>query len=252
MKIIDTRKKSKWIVQSWHDACEKIKSPKDLKARLAESFPEDLPDDLSFKVGYFQGKSGSKRWIIEPRDLEKMYSLFKKKNTEINLWCEGKSPTEELEPAKKRAKTSGATRRELFEDEVETIFIKLKDMHPKFPLPKLRLWARLIKNGRYDKYDKPPDIPLISGSSAKPKESMTEAFKGAAREVVNLIQSGASDKDSTPPSTYSSPLKMAQFRRSCLDDLRKIKELFEDGVLTDDEFKEQKENILGSLKKNVH
>ena len=53
VKLIDTRKKSKLIVRLWHDVTEKFKSPTDLKARLVESFPDDLPDDLSFQVGYF-------------------------------------------------------------------------------------------------------------------------------------------------------------------------------------------------------
>lgn len=32
-----------------------------------------------------------------------------------------------------------------------------------------------------------------------------------------------------------------------MEDLKKIKELYEDGVLTEEEFKEQKENVLLSL-----
>ena len=103
VKIIDTKKKSKWIVRSWHDADEKFTSPAALKARLVESFPEDLPDNLNFQVGYFQGKQGAKRWIVEPRDLEKMYTVFKN-GTEIHLWCDGKpQPDSSSEPAPKRS-----------------------------------------------------------------------------------------------------------------------------------------------------
>ena len=117
--------------------------------------------------------------------------------------------------------------------------------------PKLRLWARLIQAGRYDDYDKPPNIPLISGSSGavKSKDSMREAVTGAATAVVKMLQS-TEKTTPTHPSTsmHASPLKAAQLRRSCLEDLKKIKELLEDGVLTNGEFREQKENILHSLK----
>jgi len=39
-----------------------------------ESFPDDVPDHVSFQVGYFEGKNSTKRWIVEPRDLQSMYS----------------------------------------------------------------------------------------------------------------------------------------------------------------------------------
>ncbi len=178
------------------------------------------------------------------------------------MWCKGKESTtsttelEEKEPPAKRAKT-GCTRRELFETEVDEIFKKLKDKHPQIAAPKIRLWARLIHSGRCDDYNMPPNIPLITGApvGAKPKESMTDVITGAATAVVKMLQSNGSSDPSTPSSaasgptsTYISPLKTAQLRRSCLDDLKKIKELHEDGVLTEVEYLEEKKSILNSLK----
>lgn len=245
-------------MRSWHDASnEKFTCPNTLKARLVESFPDDLSDDLNFQVGYYMGKNGAKRWIIEPRDLESMYSAFKK-GTEIHLWCEGKQPEHngsQEPPAPKRSKTS--TRRELFEEEVDEIFKKLREKHEDFEGPKLRLWARLLHSGRYDDYDNPPNIPLITGSSSsskKTKDTMKEALTGAATAVVKMLQSSSSERQvserspSTTSAYYASPLKTAQLRSSCLEDLKKIKELYEDGVLTEKEFMEQKESILNSLK----
>ena len=45
-----------------------------------------------------------------------------------------------------------------------------------------------------------------------------------------------------------SPLRMTTIRRSCLQDLKMLKELLEDGVLTEIEFTEEKQNILATLK----
>ena len=138
-------------------------------------------------MAIFFGKNGAKRWIIESRDLEKMYSVFKE-GTEIHLWCETKfKPDDELEPQRKRPKTGGTTRREIFEDEVDEIFRKLKEKHHDMTAPKLRLWARLIQSGRYDDYEQPPNIPLISGSSVKSKDTMKEAFIGATTAVVQML-----------------------------------------------------------------
>ncbi len=78
----------------------------------------------------------------------------------------------------------------------------------------------------------PSNIPLITGSptpAKAKKESMSDAFAGAAKAIVDVLKS-----PSRAP--HVSPMKSAQLRRSCLEDL---KELFEDGVLSQEEFMEQ-------------
>ena len=79
---------------------------------------------------------------------------------------------------------------------------------------------------------------------------MKEAFTGAATAVVQMLQSHQSSEKGSPVASaaYHSPLKTAQLRSSCLEDLKKLKELYEEGVLTQIEFTEQKESILRSLK----
>lgn len=255
LRIINPKKKSAFTVLTWHDATEAFDSPMSLKARLVESFPNDLPDNLDFQVGYLEGRNGTKRWIVEPRDLQRMYSLVET-GSKVTLWAEGKSSDDDEPPRKKSKTGSTSTRRELFEEEVDDAFKKLKEKHPDMATPKLRLWARLIQSGRHDDYETPPNIPLITGSPAtsKPKkESIGDALTGAATAVVKLLQTQQKDSCSKKPqsqlptSTYISPMKLAQLR-SCLEDLKKIKELLEDGVLTEEEYQEEKQTILNSLK----
>ena len=76
-------------VRTWHDASETFDSPRSLKLKLMESFPDDVPDHVSFQVGYFEGKNSTKRWIVEPRDLQSMYSVLEE-GQKITLWYEGK------------------------------------------------------------------------------------------------------------------------------------------------------------------
>ena len=45
-----------------------------------------------------------------------------------------------------------------------------------------------------------------------------------------------------------SPLKVVTLRRSCLDDLKRAKELYEEDILTDVEFHDEKQRILDMLK----
>jgi hypothetical protein len=143
---------------------------------------------------------------------------------------------------------------------LDDIYQQLKDKHQEnFTGPQLRLWARMLRAGRYSDYDHAPQVPLITGMpTAKPKETLKDALAGAATAVVKMVLSGGSTKGSTEKgactpvnkstSTYISPLTNSQLRRSCLEDLKKIKELHEEGVLTEEEFFEQKACILNSLK----
>ena len=69
------------------------------------------------------------------------------------------------------------------ESDLDEIFHDLKKKNPKMEAPKLRLWAKLIESGRYDSYEDPPAIPLITGGPlpGKPKkESLSDAVSGAA------------------------------------------------------------------------
>ena len=265
VRIINPKKKSDFVVRTWHDASETFDSPRSLKLKLMESFPDDVPDHVSFQVGYFEGKNSTKRWIVEPRDLQSMYSVLEE-GQKITLWCEGKgrsSPVSKNDdsepPPAKKAKQSatGTSKRESFEEEIDKIFTKLKEKHPDMPAPKLRLWARLIQSGQHD-YENPPNIPLITGTPAttsKLKDSVAEALTSAATAVVKLLQpTQSNDSPSTPKtqstghSTYISPMKLAQLRRGCLEDLKKVKELLEEGVLTEQEYQEEKQQILHCLK----
>ena len=168
-----------------------------------------------------------------------MSEMYKKANkTNINLWCEGKRVHDDAPPPAKKQKT----KRDLVEKEVDDILKALKDKHADLTLPKLRLWARLIHSGHHDDYDTPPNIPLItvSPNPAKGKrDCMSDALTGAAKVIASVLK--PSSPQTPPPSSATgiSPMKSAQLRRSCLEDLKRIKELLEDDVLSEAEFKEE-------------
>ena len=122
------------------------------------------------------------------------------------------------------------------------------------PSPKLRLWAKVIHSGRYDDYDTPPDVPLTTGAPAplKPrKNNVATALTGAASVIVQALSSSprrGSRDENEGASAMMSPLKITTIRRNCLDDLKKLKEFYEDNILTQDEFSGEKEHILATLR----
>ena len=124
------------------------------------------------------------------------------------------------------------TQRDTLEDETDEIFAKLREKHSDTPSPKLRLWAKVIHSGRYDDYDTPRDVPLITGAPAplKPrKNNVATALTGAASVIVQALSSsprrGSRDENDEGASAMISPLKMTRIRQNCLDDL-KLKELY--------------------------
>ncbi len=84
---------------------------------------------------------------------------------------------------------------------------------------------------------------------------MSDALLGAATAFAHALKTPTSTPStpSTPPSvrinsTVLSPNNQASLRRKYLEDLRMLSQLFNDGVLSDMEFQEQKDTILGGLR----
>ena len=191
-----------------------------------------------------------------------MYSCYEA-GVKVNLWCETrvketmKDTKDENEfPPSKRMK-GNASKREQIEGDTDEIFQKLREKNPKMDAPKLRLWAKLIQSGRHESYETPPQIPLITEAPppAKPKkDSFAEALTGVATTIAKALQppkafhSPIAQVRNESPTNKISPLKMTTIRRSCLDDLKKLKELLEDRVLSEAAFCEEKEHILATLK----
>ena len=76
------------------------------------------------------------------------------------------------------------------DEEIDDIFHKLKENNPEMAAPKLRLWAKLIQTGQHESYEVPPPILLITGPcpSKDKKDTLTEAFSGAASAIVKALQ----------------------------------------------------------------
>ena len=189
---------------------------------------------------------------MDKRDLSKMYKSFGD-TSKINLWCERKmqDADENEDPVPKKRKK--VTDNEHVQEDIDNIFQDLKEKHPKMEGPKLCLWAKLIQSGRHESYETPPPISLITGGTSAPKpkmDSLTEAVAGAVSAIANVLQPKSSSiSEETSDSTKISPLKVASLRRSCLEDLKQLKDLLDDGVLTEIEFSNEKQQILSTLKK---
>lgn len=139
------------------------------------------------------------------------------------------------------------------------IIDKLSDKHSvKYTIPQLRLWAKFIQSKRHDSYDEPPKIPLITGTSESQgrtnKDSLSEVVAGAATAIVRALKNSPKKTITTPPpaacktAQIISPISHANLRRKHLEDLRMLHHLYDDGILSCQEYQEQKQNILSTLR----
>ena len=94
VKIINTKRKSDFIVRMWHSAKHAFNSPDEIKSGLINAFPSEVPSTSTFQVGYLEPPSNTKRWLVEKRDLVAMYEHFEP-GSKINLWCDAKPTCEE-------------------------------------------------------------------------------------------------------------------------------------------------------------
>lgn len=128
------------------------------------------------------------------------------------------------------------------------MFQKLREKHgSKWSGPQYRLWARAIVSGVHESDDHPPNAPMFSGGLQKqPKESIVDAFTGAATVIAKAIVNPKALQDVTDTERFS-PGKKVDIRMKNLEQLRILQKLREDGILSQDEFTEQKRIVLQSL-----
>ena len=107
-----------------------------------------------------------------------------------------------------------------------------------------RLWARMLVTGVDSSKENPPQVPMITGSTPRHPVSQNSS-------VVQSPQINQTVSEGTAPQKGLgvSPGKISEIRGESYTQLATLKQLYEDGVLTLTEFDEQKEMILGGLKK---
>jgi len=252
VKVFDPCKKSEYIVRQLHKFKEKACSIAHLKQALMIELGNDVPREVvKCKMGYFEGRHQTKRWLACEDDLKLMYDKFKMPGSEIFLWCNGREVQDNT-----KGKSQVNNKRQAREEELDSIFKELKEKHDTYSGPQLRLWARMIASGTHDSFDEPPRVPMILGAPLpkrpKPQESMSTALIGAATAFAKVLSPSPPSCGTPEKVSHSSikisPGKTADIRMKNLEQLRYLQQLMEDGILSQKEFLEQKEIIMGALR----
>ena len=135
------------------------------------------------------------------------------------------------------------------EQQIKKITLELADMHGvKYNDNQFKFRARMMVNKQHDDMDHPPNIPLITGGVKKHarKESLTDAISGAATAFVKALASHRASPQKPPQhcvaatNTGVSPSSKAQLSGQYIEQFKSLQELRESGVLSEEEFEEQK------------
>ena len=97
---INPQKKSDVVVRQLPNLHARSESIVILRAKLIEKLGEQVPNTVTFDVGYYEGQRHSKIWLCSNSDLEAMY--HKHPTGEITLWCDGRIPGEVMGRSKRK------------------------------------------------------------------------------------------------------------------------------------------------------
>jgi hypothetical protein len=159
---------------------------------------------------------------------------------------------------RKRAADDFTTSASNHEEEIKRIAGQLSEKHGDlWDRKQYLLWARMYVNIQWTSLDKEPDIhvPLLRGGLKKvPKEeSISEAIAGAAIAFAKTLSVPSTPSSSIPTPSKPlpdgvSPASKAKLSSAYISQLRELQELRENGVLSEEEFQEQKRFALNNIR----
>ncbi|KAJ7380575.1 hypothetical protein OS493_009042 [Desmophyllum pertusum] len=188
--------------------------------------------DTTFRLGYY-GEGHQKFSITSEVQLGEAMSLVKKGL--VTLWVDPHFPKDDGRISVSSGKKRKANPRSANDDEesgkssYEERLSRLRANHT-LPEFKLSCWARMLVNGTHRSEEEPPDLPFFTGKAKGVKLTETETSGRASGQSVD-----------------DAAERKIRMRSAVLQQLRVLKALNGDGVLSDDEFLSQKEKLLKEL-----
>ncbi|KAK2557781.1 hypothetical protein P5673_020149 [Acropora cervicornis] len=178
--------------------------------------------DTTFQIGYYA--EGNKKFSISSEiHLAEAFSLVK--NGKITLWVDPHKDVPRSSLGRKRKGNSSVQDDRGTEKKKEVMNLAFHDLEGSMTFPSLNCAV----NGTHNSEDTPPNVPFFTGISKASKPSKT-------------VTSGEFSTQSTDNAE-----RKVRIRSSILQQLKDLKALREDTVLTENEFSSQKEKLLKEL-----
>ena len=249
---------------------EEVDSPCKLRKEIFAQCGESVvPKPEKMEVGYFY--QSKKLWLNNRLDMNDVWELIAK-GDKVTFWCVGTSeePEElskkrachdrsalESESQKKVKKTSKQDDKKAQADDYVT---QLQEKHgDKYTRFQYKLWAEMLATGVHTEVETPPVASMFSRENKRAKNvttdssALTEAVAGMVSVVSTLtqalsptLQPGTAEKSRLPSAL--SPIKKAELRSVYLKQMAELRQLYDNEVLTDQEYEEQRLEVIQSMR----
>ena len=250
---------------------EDLDSPSKIKDMIfAQCGKEVVPPPPDMEMGYFHGSS--KFWINNRLDVNDLWKLVNE-GEKVTFWCTGierscdrkRALNEESQASQpsentKKAKNSKQDERRAKTEEYET---KLKDKHgDKFTSFQFKLWTEMLTSGVHTDLDVPPAASMFGRETKKAKAPQKDSsdLSAAVVDMVSVVStlsqalSTSAQAQLNRPHTSSShpvswsPMKRAELRSMYLKQMTELRQLYDDGILSEEEYEEQRLELVESLR----
>ena len=240
VKIINPQKKSDYSLRKWRHVSKRFPSVESIQSQLIKDFGDVLPSRKEdIELGYIKpghGAKGRTQWIFTEEDLYKEHAekteiiiwLYRYQEKELTAKKRARSPTAQ-ESTKKKRKSSVVNTQKLLE--VEEIVDKLKTKHEgKYTIEQINVRAHLIHMKKTQSYEELPDKPFFRVKSKKAEDKKSTSSSSGVPDGI-------------------SPSKRISLRTELLDQMEKLSNLYEKGVIDRAKYDNLQENILCDINK---
>lgn len=259
LKIISPANKKEFQLYTIRGLTADVDSPDNLKKALAQQYGDLLPPIDKMEIGYFH--QAKKMWIKNRLDLTDVWKLVHK-GERVTLWSMGtateptngqKRPLEKNgeEPVSKRAKAQSISeeKKARLADYEHQLQQKHGDKYSRF---QIKIWAEALASGQYSDLDNPPGYAMFGREKDKKsnKDGHVEVVMSGMMNMMNTLCQALTPKV-TPPERRQvglSPMKKAELRSTYLKQLSELRQLRDNGILTEDEYEEQREDLIDSMR----
>ena len=248
-KLVNSIKKSDYRIYNIREGV-KFDGIVSLENFIKSTFKEFHDCDNDLRIGYVEpghGWKGRQQWINSDEDMNELYSVYKDAKC-IMLWCylpkkdnpKRKSRKSTDEPVSKRAKC--VENNDVKINEANFFFETLKMKHEKlYKTEQLHAWAQLIQMKKHESLEDPPDYPF---------------FKGKKQRKQKFEETSTSDECECAPIRLNcsqnvgiSPGKRIHMRTECIEQLQKIGQLLENGIISQLQYDKLQETIMKDVNK---
>ena len=254
LKVLNPRNKKDFRMYVLRQVSSDLDSPNKLRNEIIEQYGEITKLAHNMEMGYFQ--ASRKVWINSRLDVNDLWSLVAK-GEKITVWCVGSdesmwSGKRNYEPglenkennSSKKLKVSTGPGVESQKELVKEYELDLKKKHEGAYSPfQYKLWAEMYAKGVHSSLEDPPAAAMFNREKLSRSSTTKNDFVVSVLDkVCNAL--APTTQNTGKASLTLSPLKKAELRSTYIKQLSELKSLNESGILTNDEYEEQREELV--------